>query len=705
MNRIVRWLKLSLSAFAIVLFLAAMAAGQCATDGFATATLDSGDQSPVDTNLNVYAAIFRDSDPRTSWCNAPAAAHLRAKLANTYTAGTHLDQLQRSVAPFQGWLEGSYVTYIFPAAIRLNQDGLLSSDQTLQNLLQQVAVSMNNVASRPNGVTTTGLNSIEGGCGLDSTHGFSNNCMDDYSVAAAGFAWAAAYERMVNGSLRDQLVDAAHFTIDKSFDTTQSICIVPNSVAVNRNPQDMTTTGGRGPCTGTAAGLQAGTAQTFSLNHIGQTPAYGYGLMTSISSAVLGLRLAGSDHNFSPDEKNIALALVAEATHLTEPTGTAFPLDYHFLNRPTLNDKEACLKVVPVGTTSFVTAPQFQITAPINTDTTVNPPQALGGDCADAGYYPRMYPVSDFYTTWIGSPATLLPLPFGGSGLFTQSLPGGHFAIGREVYYGSLGWDARGNLMAPVAPLPPNPAYPTDGTLHVPASFNLRWNSGVDAARRYPWWPVTYTIYYKAWLYGAAEPATYTLFSSNLQCNADSTGACTMPVSNVADGNYRWYVVVNLDESIPSGGGIPSAQGSASYFTVGYQPISTIPAPLPPNPIYPTDGTLHAPSSFTLRWNDGLDASRRSPFWPVTYAIYYKAWNYGTPEPSFYYSFGSGFQCNPDFTGACTMAVANVARGNYRWYVVASMNVSASTGVANSILSTQGSVAFFTIGYDASVSI
>lgn len=706
MNYTNLWLKFALSTCAAILFLSGLAAGQCATDPFqANGSLDSGDQAPTNTVLNVYAAIFNDSNPAASSnCNAAAATHLRTKLTNTYAFGNHTDMLGRSVAPFHGWLEGAYVTYIFPAAIRLNEDGLLNSDSTLQDLLQQVAASMNSVATRDANGTAVALNSIDPNCGMDSAHGaFSNTCMDDYSVAAPGFAWAAAYERMVNGSLLSQLIDAAHFMIDKSFDTTQSICIVPSGVAANRMPQDMASTNGRGPCTGTASSsttpnLQAGSARTLSLNHIHETPAYGYGLMTSISSAVLGLNLAGSSHNFSADEKQIAVSLAVEADNVTDPI-TPPPSDYQFRNRPTVNDREACLQVVPTDSmgnpATFPTAPYFEITAPLNPT----------GNCADSGYYPRMYPVGNFYHDWISTTLTTrLPLGFD-PGLFTPSDTSNFFGLGRQVYYGSLGWDQKTALMAALAPLAPTPAYPTDGTLHVPASFTLRWNSGVDAARRYPWWPATYTIYYKAWLYGAAEPASYALFGSGLQCNPDSSGVCTMPVSNISDGNYRFYVVANIDESIPTGRGVLSTQGSVAYFTVGYQPISTIPAPLPPNPVYPTDGTLHVASNFTLRWNDGLDASRRSPFWPVTYAIYYKAWNYGTPEPASYFFFGSGFACNPDFTGACTLSVSNVARGNYRWYVIANMDVSASTGVANSILSTQGSVAFFTIGYDASVSI
>src|SRR5947209_20298938 len=95
--------------------------------------------------------------------------------------------------------------------------------------------------------------------------------------------------------------------------------------------------------------------------------------------------------------------------------------------------------------------------------------------------------------------------------------------------------------MLPIAPLAPTPAYPTDNTLHVPANFTLRWNSGVDATRRYPWWPVTYAIYYKAWNYGAAEPASYFFFEICFQCNADFTLSCTQPAPHLAAGHYSWY--------------------------------------------------------------------------------------------------------------------------------------------------------------------
>src|SRR5438270_12587052 len=114
MNRTGRWIKFSLLTLTGLLFLSNLAVGQCATDVFDGTTLDNGDQAPTDTVLNVYAAIFRDADPRaSSFCNGLAATHLRNKLTNTQNAGGHQDMLQRPVGPFAGWLEGAYVTYIF----------------------------------------------------------------------------------------------------------------------------------------------------------------------------------------------------------------------------------------------------------------------------------------------------------------------------------------------------------------------------------------------------------------------------------------------------------------------------------------------------------------------------------------------------------------------------------------------------------------
>jgi hypothetical protein len=160
-----------------------------------------------------------------------------------------------------------------------------------------------------------------------------------------------------------------------------------------------------------------------------------------------------------------------------------------------------------------------------------------------------------------------------------------------------------------------------------------------------------------------------------------------------------------MDESIPTGSSILSTQGSPSFFTVGYQPISTIPAPLPPNPIYPGDGAQNVSSSFPVRWNDGLDTARRNPLWPVTYAIYYKYWPFGGFEPANYTLVVATQPCNSVTFGTCETFVTGEPDGNFRWYVIAKMDVALSTGIPNSILSMQSSIATFTVGQPSQTGI
>src|SRR5215213_5365777 len=254
------------------------------------------------------------------------------------------------------------------------------------------------------------------------------------------------------------------------------------------------------------------------------------------------------------------------------------------------------------------------------------------------------------------------------------------------------------NVAGTLPPLAPNPVYPGNGFANVPSSFTLRWNSGLNAASTTSQATLTYAIYYKSWPIGGTEPASYSLFASGLPCTADSNGLCTMAVSGLGAGNYRYYIVANMDVSSSTGvsNSILTTQSATALFSTSNILTSMIPAPLPPTAVYPHDGLLDAPSSFTLRWTDGLDVSRRSSLWPVTYAIYYKSWPAGGAEPSSYSLFASGLPCEPDSAGACTKPVSNMSVGNYRFYVLANMDVSASTGVANSILSTQGPAAFFT---------
>jgi hypothetical protein len=247
-------------------------------------------------------------------------------------------------------------------------------------------------------------------------------------------------------------------------------------------------------------------------------------------------------------------------------------------------------------------------------------------------------------------------------------------------------------------PAEPKPVYPYNGLLHVAHDFPVRWRSGVDMTPPDSAHPVNYAIWYKYWPYGGTEPANYTLVTATQPCNVDFAGICNTTVTGEPDGTFRWYVEANLTtgQSSPT---VVTTRSSVATFTVGYQPIGTIAPPLPPGPVYPYDGLHGVTSDFPVRWQDGLTPERRnSGQWPVTYAIYYKYWPFGGVEPQNYTLVVANQPCNPVSLGICGTYVTGEPAGNFRWYVIANMDASLFTGVPNSILSTQSSVATFTVG-------
>ena len=237
-----------------------------------------------------------------------------------------------------------------------------------------------------------------------------------------------------------------------------------------------------------------------------------------------------------------------------------------------------------------------------------------------------MYALGDFLDPNVigASSPGRLPLGFGGIDTLSRSRWVLCHWTGSVLRFAGLGRAKQSldsNFTPP--PAPPNPVYPSDGTLHAPSSFSLRWNDGLDSSRRRLQWPVTYAIYYKAWNYGAPEPASYFFFGSGFQCNADSSGACTLSVSNVAAGNYRWYVVANMDVSISTGVPIRSIE-HAEHGGIFHHRVSTHrndPTAASAHSGLPRDGLRTCPSNFPVRWNDGLDPSRRNPQCQTTYAL------------------------------------------------------------------------------------
>lgn len=137
-----------------------------------------------------------------------------------------------------------------------------------------------------------------------------------------------------------------------------------------------------------------------------------------------------------------------------------------------------------------------------------------------------------------------------------------------------FGWE-NGIFYARPRPLPPNPVYPANN-VQAPSSFTLEWESGMTPDRALAGAPVTYDIYYKYWPYDSSEPANYSVFTG-MPCNPLPNGHCSTPEVGLADGNYKWYVKVNLDvsnyvpaEVRPAIISFDSTQTGNGTFNVGY---------------------------------------------------------------------------------------------------------------------------------------
>lgn len=132
----------------------------------------------------------------------------------------------------------------------------------------------------------------------------------------------------------------------------------------------------------------------------------------------------------------------------------------------------------------------------------------------------------------------------------------------------------------------------------------------------------------------------------------------------------------------------------------GYVELYLPPRPLSPSPVYPYDGASNVPDNMTVKWQSGKDAERTS--YPTTYQIWFKYWPYGGTEPADFSLSASGMPCNPDGTGVCTTNVTGMSHGNWRWKVVADMDVSSVIPYYEPVrvFSTTSNVASFTVGLD-----
>jgi hypothetical protein len=282
-----------LASFGLVLFFGAAPAAQaCRVDDPVFANYYRWNDS--EGNLADYARIEMDSSNPS--CAQAATWALTAKVQNT---------IDQNPNEFKDWLRGAHVSLVFAAAQRLGANGFATKDldTQLRRLESNYAFT------------------LQAGCGnIDG----SNNCLDDYSQAAPGYAWIAAYKYRRGDSAASVATfqNAAIAQIGNFF----------NNVCIHSSSGDPTVL-----CNGSVTGLQYGSDETISFNHGGQMPSYGFGLMTSIASAVLGLKASGLTYSFTSysGQQTIAWGLMKEMQKSvdTAPTPDAFKPNCYSISR------------------------------------------------------------------------------------------------------------------------------------------------------------------------------------------------------------------------------------------------------------------------------------------------------------------------------------------------------------------------------------
>jgi hypothetical protein len=339
---------------------------------------------------NDFGRILADADNPS--CAANAASVLTDKLVATHAVD----------ADWFGndWLDGNYVAMVLAAADRIGSYGYMTP--ALDAELQWVASTFRVVPEPANG------------CGLEQT----DNCLDGNSAAAAGYGWIAAYRWRHNdptGAAAARTNAKAY--IDASF---ASVCLRRVSLGVGPLCQNGEVT---------PAMVRTGEAQTWSWNVGFQFPAYGFGLMTSIAAAVLGIEGSGEAYSMSQPNRDVAVGLFEEIRRVVDAT-------------PSPNVwKHQCVQ--PTQSTGGGNSWDFTPIAP---------------DCGGSAppYQPEMYALSQFYRDVVGytPPTDGYQSSYFRESLFdTSSAPAARpafFGYGRYVFYGELGsswWSSRRSHM------------------------------------------------------------------------------------------------------------------------------------------------------------------------------------------------------------------------------------------------------------------
>lgn len=250
---------------------------------------------------------------------------------------------------FDSWLSGVNVQMAFATAMVLGGQGELTEE--IHYLLLEVA--------------SLYQFNRDGSCGSVAGNETSNLCMDDYSQRAVAQAWMAAYYSSIGDTAwRDYYVvrakNALKFML--SGNPATGFCIM--NLSTNQ-------------CTGSYKdiGNEDPAYELVAFNHNQETMGYGIGLMTSVSSAVIGLETAKGAGTFAFNEEQLVIAkeLFLEGVWHSLDDGSIFAT----------NDPQTGLVTGNLCYNSNL----------------LGQPNALSISCGENSnvYKPKMFPVAEFY--------------------------------------------------------------------------------------------------------------------------------------------------------------------------------------------------------------------------------------------------------------------------------------------------------------------
>jgi hypothetical protein len=303
----------SFLSFAAALILSAMVAQDASACWTFQNAFNPTFKNDPSADLNDYGRIHHDADDAN--CAQAAMYSLTDKL------NQHLDA---NSTTFQQWLDGFHVALIYGSAMRIGAQGWASQD--LDNQLYELSTRFQHNTTEPSG-----------SCGTNEWNG----CMDDHTGTASGYAWMAAYmKRRPNRFTQAQVDVKIALAVDHLRKALKPInpyvsTELKNGICLRKTPAISPTNSYPAPlCNGTLAELSTGAAQTFTLNGQKMMLHYGFGLMTSVASAKMGLEQAGSLFQFSADEILVAKKLLEEVNRHFDAGTREFSSTCVMKNRP-----------------------------------------------------------------------------------------------------------------------------------------------------------------------------------------------------------------------------------------------------------------------------------------------------------------------------------------------------------------------------------